>query len=101
MQAIESWQTAWRQGDTQGLSKLYDAALSEAPLLDKQRSRLASLGPLSKLSVDDMSIYNWQEDAGEIRIVNLHMAKDSSSTIRQYWRKHDGDWKIFSEDVLS
>ena len=100
-QEIERWQTAWRQGDTQSLSKLYSADLLADTAWEKRRGRLASVGALSKLTADDMSIYNWQEDAGEIRIVNLHVAKNSSATVRQYWRKHDGQWQIFSEDVLS
>lgn len=102
MLEIEHWQTAWRQGNTQQLSNLYSAELTSADLLEKRRSRLASMGPLSKLAVDEMSVYNWQEDAGEIRIVNLHVAKGNSGpTVRQYWRKNAGRWQIFSEDVLS
>ena len=60
-----------------------------------------SVGPLAKLAVEDMSVYNWQEDAGEIRIVNLQVAKNSTTTVRQYWRKQGSHWQIFSEDVLS
>lgn len=50
-----------------------------------------------------MSVYNWRKAAGEIRIVNLHVATKggNSPTVRQYWRKQDGRWQIFSEDVLS
>ena len=98
---IDRWQTAWRQGDTQSLNKLYSAELTAADALEKRRGRLASVGPLSKLSVEDMSVYNWQEDAGEIRIVNLHVAKNASTTVRQYWRKQGGNWQIFAEDLLS
>ena len=98
---IERWQTAWRQGDTQSLSKLYSAELSGTDALEKRRARLASVGPLAKLAVEDMSVYNWQEDAGEIRIVNLQVAKNSTTTVRQYWRKQGSHWQIFSEDVLS
>ena len=98
---IDRWQTAWRQGDTQSLNQLYSAELAAADALEKRRGRLASVGPLSKLSVEDMSVYNWQEDAGEIRIVNLHVAKNASTTVRQYWRKQGGHWQIFAEDLLS
>ena len=103
MLEIEHWQTAWRQGDTQRLNSLYSAEMAGGTdLLEKRRSRLSAVGPLSKLAVDEMSVYNWQEDAGEIRIVNLHIAKGNNSpTVRQYWRKNAGRWQIFSEDVLS
>ena len=100
-QKIDHWQTAWRQGDQQSLGALYSADVTASNLLDKYRSRLTHAGPLSKLNVQDMSIYNWQEDAGEIRIVNLHVGKNAATTVRQYWRKDGGDWRIFSEDVLS
>lgn len=98
---IDRWQAAWRQGDTHSLNTLYSAELTAADALEKRRGRLASVGPLSKLSVEDMSVYNWQEDAGEIRIVNLHVAKNATTTVRQYWRKQGGQWKIFAEDLLS
>lgn len=102
MQEIEHWQTAWRQGDTQRLTSLYGPELKETETLEKRRNRLSAMGPLSKLAVDEISVYNWQEDAGEIRIVNLHVNKSSSSpTVRQYWRKNDGRWQIFAEDILS
>ena len=100
-QAIERWQAAWRQDDQQGLDAIYSAEVAASDTLGKYRSSLARVGPLSKLDVQDMSVYNWQEDAGEIRIVNLHVAKNASTTVRQYWRKYDGQWRIFSEDVLS
>lgn len=103
MQGLEQWQAAWRQGDTQRLSALYSAELAGAEPLSKRRSRLSSYGPLANLAIDDMSVYNWREAAGEIRIVNLHVATKggNSPTVRQYWRKQDGRWQIFSEDVLS
>lgn len=101
LQGIEAWKSAWRQGDSQRLSGLYSAELTATAALDKRRSRLAALGPPSKLTIDDMSVYHWQEKAGEIRIVNLHVAQGASATIRQYWRKHEGRWEIFSEDILS
>lgn len=100
-QEIAHWQAAWRQGDTQSLSKLYSAELATSDALAKRKGRLASVGPLSKLAVQDMAVYNWQEDAGEVRIVNLHVAKNATTTVRQYWRKNDGNWQIFAEDVLS
>lgn len=100
-QEVEHWKNAWRQGDQQRLSSLYSDELLQSNALEKRRSQLASMGALSKLSMEDMSVYNWQEDAGEIRIVNLHMAKNSTATVRQYWRKQAGRWQIFSEDVLS
>jgi len=100
-QQIERWQSAWRQGDMQSLNTLYSPEVTASNTLEKYRGRLSSVGPLSKLAVQDMSVYNWQEDAGEIRIVNLHVAKDAATTVRQYWRKQGGQWRIFSEDVLS
>lgn len=103
LQDLEQWKQAWRQGDTQRLSTLYSAELAQPEPLNKRRSRLSAYGPLSQLDIKDMSIYNWQESAGEIRIVNLHVAttKGSAPTVRQYWRKEAGRWQIFSEDVLS
>lgn len=98
---IEHWQTAWRQGDTQSLSLLYSPDYITADKLNQQRSRLATVTPLSKLSVEEMSVYDWKDEAGEIRIVNLHMDKNSTATVRQYWRKQANRWQIFSEDVLS
>ena len=59
------------------------------------------MGALSDKATKDASIYQWQEDAGEIRIVNLHVAQGSTATVRQYWRKQAGRWQIFSEDMLS
>lgn len=103
MQSVEYWQSAWRQGDSQRLSTLYSTELANAAALDQRRNRLAALGPLSQLAVDDMSIYHWQDEAGEVRIVNLQASTGTaaSTTIRQYWRKHAGRWEIFAEDVLS
>lgn len=98
---IEQWTQAWRQGDMTRLASMYSPDFASADALDKQRARLATLGPLSKLEAKDLSLYHWQEAAGEIRIVNLHMDRNSTSTIRQYWRKHAGQWQIFAEDVLS
>ncbi|MGN1055534.1 MAG: murein L,D-transpeptidase family protein [Comamonas sp.] len=103
MQEIEQWKNAWRQGDQQQLAQLYGDAAADTANLDQYRSRLSRAGALSKLSIQDMSVYQWQEEAGEIRIVNLHVstANGSTPTVRQYWRKQQGQWKIFSEDVLS
>lgn len=98
---IERWQAAWRQGNTQSLGNLYSRDLASPETLDKRRARMGSLGPLSQLTVQDMSIYQWKEEAGEVRIVNLHVAKNASTTVRQYWRKQDGRWQIFAEDLLS
>lgn len=101
VQEIEHWRNAWRQGDTERLSGLYAAELTAAEGWDKRRTRLSATGGLSKQPLQDVSIYQWQEEAGEIRIVNLHVAKGASTTIRQYWRKQAGRWQIFAEDVLS
>lgn len=100
-QEIEHWKNAWRQGDQQRLNSLYSDDFLQSNALEKRRSQLASIGALSKAAIEDMSVYNWQENAGEIRIVNLHVAKGSSATVRQYWRKQGGQWQIFAEDVLS
>lgn len=100
-QGIEDWKNAWRQSDQQRLNALYSEEFLQANALDKRRSQLSAMAPLAKLNIEAMSVYNWQEDAGEIRIVNLHIAKDSTATVRQYWRKQAGRWQIFSEDVLS
>ena len=97
---IEDWQSAWRQNNTEVLSTLYSTELVSNDELAKRRQRLATVGPLSKLQVNDFSVYDWQEDAGQVRIVNLHIAKGSSTTVRQYWRMVQGQWQIFSEDVL-
>lgn len=100
-QEIEHWQSAWRQGDTERLSSLYSAESTASAALPQRRSRLSALGPLSQLKINEMSVYNWEEDANEIRIVNLHLTQSATATIRQYWRKQEGRWQIFSEDVLS
>ncbi|MBQ0131119.1 MAG: hypothetical protein KBT18_02805, partial [Comamonas sp.] len=100
MRHIEQWQTAWRQNNTAGLGALYSAELMTNEEVAKRRSRLTAFGPLSKLEVNDLSVYEWQEDAGQIRIVNLHVAKGGTTTVRQYWRMVQGQWQIFSEDVL-
>ena len=101
MKEVERWKTAWNQGDMQSLKALYNPALAADDALAKRKAQLASMGALSKNAADDISIYNWQEDAGEIRIVNVHVAHNSTATIRQYWHKQDGRWQIFSEDMLS
>lgn len=101
MQEVERWQTAWRQGDMQSLKALYNPELAEDSALAQRKARLASMGALSKNATDDISVYNWKEDAGEIRIVNVHMAHNSTATVRQYWKKQEGRWQIFSEDMLS
>ena len=98
---LEQWQTAWQQGDTGSLNSLYSAEWQEQDKLLKQRHRLAAITPLSKLQVGEKSVYDWKEDAGEIRIVNLQLSATSNATVRQYWRKQEGRWQIFSEDVLS
>lgn len=102
-QSLDRWQAAWRQGDQQQLKQLYSSELAEAEALQKRRNRLGAYGPLSQLTVQDVSIYHWQEAAGEIRIVNLHVASQRSdtATVRQYWRKQGQRWEIFSEDLLS
>lgn len=98
---LQQWQDAWRQGDTQRLSVLYGPELRDAAKLNQQRSRLAGLTPLAQLNVKEFSAFDWKEDAGEIRIVNLHLNPNSTATVRQYWRKQaNGRWEIFSEDVL-
>ena len=101
MQEVERWKTAWRQGDMQSLKALYNPELAEDSALAQRKARLASMGALSKNATDDISVYNWKEDAGEIRIVNVHMAHNSTATVRQYWKKQEGRWQIFSEDMLS
>ena len=101
MQTLERWEDLWRQGDTTAAASLYSAQLLQNSEFTKIRTRLAALGPLPKLAVNDLSVYNWQEAAGEIRIVNLQVASGASATLRQYWRKHEGRWEIFSEDMLS
>lgn len=105
MQDVEQWRNAWRDNDVPSLSKLYATDLSSAELLNKRRSQLSSLVPLPKLDIRDLSVYNWQEEAGEIRIVNLQVSQargnQTAPTVRQYWRKSQGRWQIFSEDVLS
>lgn len=98
---IEHWQAAWRQGDTQSLHTLYSPEMRDAQKLRQQRNRLAALTSLSKLSIAEMSVYDWKEEAGEIRIVNLHLGQNTTATVRQYWRKNEGRWQIFSEDFLS
>lgn len=99
---LEQWQDAWRQGDTQRLSMLYGPELRDAAKLNQQRSRLAGLTPLAQLNVNTFSAFDWKEDAGEIRILNLQLSSSSTATVRQYWRKQaNGRWEIFSEDVLS
>jgi murein L,D-transpeptidase YafK len=100
-QAMEHWKLAWRQSDLPSLRQLYNDDLLQPQVLEKRRTQLANIGALNKLALDEMSVYNWQEAAGEIRIVNLHVTKDSTATVRQYWRKQAGRWQIFSEDVLS
>ena len=101
MAELEHWQSAWRQGDAQRLSLLYSAEMHNADKLNQQRNRLAAIAPLAQLSINEMSVYDWKEEAGEIRIVNLQLAKNSNATVRQYWRKNQGRWQIFSEDILS
>lgn len=103
MQNVSQWQNAWRQGDTQALQTLYSPELTAPDVFAKRQSQMSAMGTLSKLNFDNMSVYNWQEDAGEIRIVNLQVARANGSgpTVRQYWRKQHGRWQIFSEDVLS
>lgn len=100
MQQIAQWQTAWRQADTQRLGTLYSAELTGTEELAKRRSKLSAFGPLAKLEVNDVSVYDWQEEAGAIRIVNFQVTKGATTTVRQYWRKLEGKWQIFSEDIL-
>lgn len=101
-QELERWKAAWQQGDTSSLKALYSAELTEDDAAFSQRKRrLQSMGALSDTATKDASVFHWQEEAGEIRIVNLHVAQGSTATVRQYWRKHDGHWQIFSEDMLS
>ena len=100
MQQIAQWQTAWRQADTQSLGTLYSAELTGTEELAKRRSKLSAFGPLAKLEVNDVSVYDWQEEAGAIRIVNFQVTKGATTTVRQYWRKLEGQWQIFSEDIL-
>lgn len=100
MRKIEHWQAAWQHNKTDDLRALYSSDLMAEHELSKRRSRLAVAAPLSKLQINDVSVYDWHEAAGHIRIVNLQVAKNSSMTVRQYWRMIDGEWQIFSEDVL-
>ncbi len=99
---LEAWHQGWASADAQAAADLYEPAL--AARQGASQRRLAALFRGGGVEVRDASIFSWQDEAGEIRIVNLiveSIVQPHALSLRQYWRRDGGRWRLFSEDVLS
>ena len=100
---LSTWAQAWRSNDRAQLQGMYAEKLATPEALEHKRRLLSARGTLNHVNVQDTSVFHWKEDAGEIRIVNVHLTtpKGDTPTVRQYWQRQGGQWQIFSEDLLS
>lgn len=99
---LEAWRQGWSDADARAQAGVYSPALNAAPKAAQRR--LATAFKTGDASLQDVSVYAWKDEEGEIRIVNLKVkggALAQPLSLRQYWRKLGDQWQLFSEDILS
>ena len=99
---LEAWRQGWSDADARAQAGVYSPALNAAPKAAQRR--LAPAFKTGDASLQDVSVYAWKDEEGEIRIVNLKVkggALAQPLSLRQYWRKSGDQWQLFSEDILS
>jgi lipoprotein-anchoring transpeptidase ErfK/SrfK len=103
VRVIDDWKAAWQGADPRRLAAVYTADLLQSPASRASQERLAAYFNRPGVTLQDLSIYSWKDEKGEIRVVNLRASSKSFADglpLRQYWRKTGGRWQIFSEDVM-
>ncbi|CAB5719898.1 Uncharacterized protein conserved in bacteria [Delftia tsuruhatensis] len=103
VRVLDDWRTAWNGADPRRLATVYAPDFLQSPTARASQDRLSAYFNRPGVTLQDLSIYSWKDDKGEIRVVNLRASSKSfaeSLPLRQYWRKTGGRWQIFSEDVM-
>jgi hypothetical protein len=105
-QAYQQWQEARLQQNPLALRALYEPGLqrgtdSQAEILERNLARMAKKEmPLN--SIEQVSVLPWKDEQ-EVVIVNYREIGPSGSKPRlkrQYWRAHEGQWRIFFDGVV-
>lgn len=87
-----------------GLETFYTPELRESASQRNLFERQAKHYAASDFRLAETSLYEWRDAMGEVRIVNVRSLSQefpSGLSLRQYWRQNNGQWQIFSEDVLA
>ena len=111
MAFLDTWHRARLASDADTLKSLYtQPSLAKAALAGssngrkssrRERSQLAAAGPVASV-LKDVSALHWR-DGKELMVVTFGEVPEgatSGNTIRQYWSRESGRWKIFSETTL-
>lgn len=87
-----------------GLDAYYSPEFLQSPGRRNQLERQAKHYAAKDFRVAEVSLYQWSDAMGEVRIVNVRSTSQQNPgglSLRQYWRNTGGQWTIFSEDVLA
>ncbi|THT95965.1 hypothetical protein E9531_16925 [Lampropedia puyangensis] len=104
-QILRRWETARRSAAGMGgLDAYYTTEFLQSTHRRNQLERQAKHYADKNFRIESSSVYAWSDAMGELRIVNVRATSaeyPAGLSLRQYWRKHAGQWQIFSEDVLA
>lgn len=104
-QTVRDWAAArTTAGGMGGLEAFYTPDFLQTPSRRNQLERHAKHYAAENFRVEETSLYRWSDAMGEVRIVNVRATSKEfpkGLTLRQYWRLSNGQWQIFSEDVLA
>lgn len=65
-------------------------------------ARLTEFLRFSDITMQNLSVYAWQEARGEIRIVEMQLGSRKAGKalpLRQYWRRVGERWEVMSEEI--
>ena len=104
LQVLDDWRQAWRSKDANRLASIYLADLPESEHRISSKMRLSAyFTGASDVSLQKVSVYAWNDEKGDIRIVNLRVRSTAFAEdlrLRLYWRMVGNRWRLFSEEVV-
>ena len=101
LSVLTRWQQSWNQADAAALQQLQTSDWRASDTGKAMNERLATAFKNGKATLEDISVYAWKDTQGEIRVTNFRLKSSDLAqplSLRQYWRKAGGEWKLFSED---
>jgi murein L,D-transpeptidase YafK len=100
MELVQAWNLARTSADVEKLAAFYSAEFAGSGV-DKT-TRLRNDSSARPAQIKDLSVLAWRDER-EVLVVTFGQVRQgerSGRTMRQYWSKEGGQWKIFYEGVI-
>lgn len=100
VELVQAWNHARTTADVEKLAAFYSQEFSNGSNTDKTRLRIDLTSRPAQIK--DLSVLSWRDER-EVLVVTFGQVlqgERSGRTLRQYWSKEGGQWKIFYEGVI-